>query len=70
MYLDTLSPLRTDVGYGQLGTHGSLGYEGKTVQVKRQRYQHAFSTHPPARLVFNLGRRFSSFRCQMALNAD
>ena len=70
MYLDTLSPLRANVGYGQLGTHGGLGYEGKFVQVKRQRYRHAFSTHPPARLLFNLGGRFSSFCCQVAVNDD
>jgi len=70
MYLDTLSPLRVDVGYGQLGMHGHLGYEGKTVQVKRQHYKHAFSTHPPARLLFNLGRRFSRFCCQVAVNDD
>lgn len=70
MYLDTLSLLRADVGYGQLGRHGSLGYEGKSVQVKRQHYRHALSTHPPARLIFNLGGRFSRFSCQVALNDD
>ena len=70
MYLDTLSPLRADVGYGQLGTQGKLGYESKFVQVKRQRYQHALSSHPPARLIFSLGGHFSSFCCQVALNDD
>ncbi len=61
MYLDTLSPLRADVGYGQVGTRGKLGYEGKSVQVKRQHYQHAFSTHSPALLAFRLRRRFGRF---------
>jgi len=70
MYLDTLAPIRANIGYGQLGTGGSLGYEGKSVQVKRQHYRHAFSTHPPARLIFNLGGRFSRFSCQVALNDD
>ena len=51
MYLDTLPLQRSSVGYGQLGTHGSLGYEGKAVQVRRQHYKHALSTHPPAPLL-------------------
>lgn len=70
MYLDTLPLQRADVGYGQLGTHGSLGYEGKSVQVRRQHYKHALSTHPPAHLTFDLGGRFSHFCCHVALNDD
>lgn len=70
MYLDSLAPLRADVGYGQLGLGGSLGYEGRAVQVKRVPYQHALSSHPPARLLFQLGGRFSRFACQVALNDD
>jgi len=70
MYLDTLPLQRSSVGYGQLGTHGSLGYEGKAVQVRRQHYKHALSTHPPAHLTFNLGGRFALFCCQVALNDD
>ena len=45
MYLDTLPLQQASVGYGQLGTHGSLGYEGKSVQVRRQQYKQALSTH-------------------------
>lgn len=52
MYLDTLPPLRVSIGYGQLGMHGQLGYEGKLVLVKHQYYQHALSVHPPARLHY------------------
>ena len=70
MYLDTLPPQQASVGYGQLGTHGSLGYEGKSVQVRRQHYKHALSTHPPAHLAFNLEGRFARFCCQVALNDD
>jgi len=70
MYLDTLPLQRTSVGYGQLGTHGNLGYEGKSVLVQRKRYRHALSTHPPAHLEFNLGGRFSRFHCQLSLNDD
>ena len=51
MYLDTLPLQYASVGYGQPGTHGSLGYEGKSVQVRRQHYKHALSSHPPARLT-------------------
>jgi predicted O-methyltransferase YrrM len=70
MYLDTLPLQQASVGYGQLGTHGNLGYEGKSVQVQRKHYKHALSTHPPAHLAFNLGGCFSRFYCHLALNDD
>ena len=70
VYLDSFSPLLTQVGYGELGLHGRLGYEHKLVSVRRQSYRHALSTHPPARLLFHLNGRFASFRCQVALNDD
>ena len=49
------------VGYGDLGMYGSLGYEGLPVTVRQQHYAHALSTHPPARLPFDVDRRFASF---------
>jgi NPCBM/NEW2 domain-containing protein len=70
VYLDALSPLLAQVGYGELGLRGHLGYEHKLVSVQRQSYRHALSTHPPARLLFHLNGRFASFRCQVALNDD
>jgi predicted O-methyltransferase YrrM len=70
MYLDSLKPLQIQVGYGELGANGNLGYEGRQVRVGKQHYQHAFSTHPPARLRFHVERRFASFSCQVALNDD
>src|SRR3954469_16351021 len=70
MYLDTLSPVDVQVGYGALGLGGELGYEGKAVSVGRRAYAHALSTHPPARLVFELGGRFEWFRAEVALNDD
>lgn len=70
MFLDSLTPLDVRVGYGALGLGGQLGYEGKAVSVGRRAYTHALSTHPPARLVFDLGGRFEWFRAQVALNDD
>lgn len=70
MYLDTVKLLQMQVGYGDLGMFGSLGYEGRQVTVRQQHYQHAFSTHPPARLRFHVARQFASFTCQVALNDD
>lgn len=70
MFLDALTPKKIDVGYGELGLHGHLGYEGKRVRVGGENYMHAFSTHPPGRLVFHIGRAFSNFACQVALNDD
>lgn len=68
MYLDDFSPLKAQVGYGALGLRGKLGYEGKRVRVAGKLYEHA--RHPPARLLFRLDGRFSSFRCQVAINDD
>jgi hypothetical protein len=70
MYLDSLPLVEAQVGYGELGMHGSLGYEGKTVSVRRQQYPHALSAHAPANLRFQVDRRFSGFSCQIALNDD
>src|SRR5215218_6448164 len=70
MYLDSVKLLQTQVGYGDVGMYGSLGYEGRQVRVGKQDYKHAFSTHPPARLRFHVERRFASFTCQVALNDD
>jgi hypothetical protein len=70
MYLDTISPHQIQVGYGQLGLGGSLGYENKPVVVLAQRYEHALSAHAPARLLFRLGGRYRSFHCHVALNDD
>jgi predicted O-methyltransferase YrrM len=69
-YLESLTLLRSHVGYGELGLHGDLGYEGKAVAVQGRFYPHALSTHAPARLQFSLDGRFSSFRCRVALNDD
>lgn len=69
-YLDTLPLLDAKVGYGALGLHGNLGYEGKYVMVRGQHYSHALSTHPPARLAFQLDRRFTRFSGQVAINDD
>jgi predicted O-methyltransferase YrrM len=70
MYLDSLSLLTTDVGYGGIGLNGDLGYDGRAVSVQGRRYAHAFSTHPPARVVVGLDGRFAGFRCHVAINDD
>jgi len=69
-YLDSLNLTEMQVGFGDLGMHGSLGYEDRSVSVNRQSYKHALSTHPPARLCFQLDDRYASFSCQVALNDD
>jgi predicted O-methyltransferase YrrM len=70
IFLDSVEPLEVRVGYGQLGRKGSLGYEDKRVIVQGHFQPRALSTHPPARLVFELGGRFATFRCRLALNDD
>lgn len=68
--LSDLTPAEYRVGYGDLGTGGSLGYEGKRVTVQDRAWPNALSTHPPARVRFELEGGWRSFRCQVALNGD
>ena len=70
LHLDTLSPSDCSVGYGELGTGGSLGYDQQRVIVGGRRYAHALSTHPPARVTWTLDGSWRSFRCQVTLNDD
>ncbi|HVH12269.1 MAG TPA: NPCBM/NEW2 domain-containing protein, partial [Longimicrobium sp.] len=70
MHLDTLAPDACTVGYGTLGANGRLGYEGKMVTVDGRAWPHALSTHPPARVRWELDGGWSSFRCLVALNGD
>jgi predicted O-methyltransferase YrrM len=68
--LDTLTPVAVQVGYGDFGVRGELGYERKRVSVGGRAVANVLSTHPPARLLYRLGQRCSSFRCHVALNDD
>jgi predicted O-methyltransferase YrrM len=68
--LDTVEPLHARVGWGRVGTGGDLGYDGERVRVGGTHYEHALSTHPPARLLFHLGGAARRFRCRVALNDD
>ena len=68
--LDALDPIICEVGYGQLGRLGELGYEGKLVLVEGRSYASALSTHAPARLVYEVPGGLGTFRCHVALNGD
>src|ERR1051325_6664073 len=70
MYLDSISPVQASVGYGSVGTGGDLGYETRRVRVYDREFDHALSTHAPAQLTYDLGGRYSSFRCRVAINDD
>jgi hypothetical protein len=64
IHLGSTPPLESRVGYGQLGTAGALGYEGKQVSVRGRSYAHALSTHAPAQLLFKIDGRFRTFKSQ------
>jgi len=70
MHLADLSPIQAHVGYGRLGTGGSLGYEGKQISIQGHSYPQALSTHPPARLLYHLGGAATRFRSFVAINDD
>lgn len=70
MYLGSVDPVAAQVGWGALGLDGHLGYEGKPVSVRGQAYARSISTHPPAHVLYNVGGRFATFRCHVAINDD
>jgi hypothetical protein len=69
-YLDAMTVHEAITGWGSLGLHGELGYEGLHVVVRGRPYSHAVSLHPPGHAVFWLGGQFSRLTCQVALNDD
>jgi hypothetical protein len=69
IFLDGLEPLASSVGYGSLGRGGELGYERGHVVVGGRSYEHALSTHPPARLLYHLTGA-ERLRCKVGLNDD
>jgi hypothetical protein len=68
--LDEVKPFHVEVGYGELGRRGWLGYEDAKVVIGGQAVASALSTHPPARLRFALPAGCARLRCQVALNDD
>jgi predicted O-methyltransferase YrrM len=70
MYLDELTIISTETGYGDVGLRGELGYEGKRVSVGSRPLEHAISAHPPARLRFALPGGRLKFSCSVGLNDD
>ena len=68
--LDRLAPTTAQVGYGQLGTGGQLGYEDQRVCVQGSPCTTALSAHAPSRLVFETDGEWRSFAARVALNDD
>jgi predicted O-methyltransferase YrrM len=68
--LGAATPVRWQVGYGELGLRGDLGYEGKRVTIAGRTFSNAISTHPPARVLFHLNGAYTGFHCAAALNDD
>jgi hypothetical protein len=70
LFLEEATLLRAEVGHGELGLRGKLGYEDLPVSVGNKLYQHALSAHAPSAVTFELDGSFASFRCHVALNDD
>lgn len=68
VWLDELTPNMVRVGYGELGKHGVLGYECRSLVIKGVKRTRSLSAHPPSQLRFELDGRFSHFCCEVALN--
>jgi len=48
-FLDDVTAKTSTVGYGKLGLHGDMGYEGLKVKLGGKKYEHAVSMHPSPR---------------------
>jgi NPCBM/NEW2 domain len=70
LFLEEAKLLRAEVGYGELGLRGKLGYEDLSVSVGAKHYEHALSAHAPSAVTFELDGSFASFRCHVALNDE
>jgi SAM-dependent methyltransferase len=68
LYLDDLACEADSVGWGTLGRHGDLGWDGLRVVVEGRTFDHALSAHAPSSLIFDLNEQYDLFRCQVALN--
>jgi len=68
--LDQLEPVDAQVGYGELGRSGRLGYENGSVVVGGEARGCALSSHPPAILRYSVPEGYVRFRCSVALNDD
>ena len=68
--LNELTPISCEVGYGEPGFHGELGYEGKRVEVNGEFRPKSLSTHAPARIMYSLEAACEFFCCEVALNDD
>ena len=69
-WLDDVPPVEAQIAYGTLGTHGALEYEGGAVSVMGRTYEHALSTHGPARVVFELDGTAGGLHAAAAINDD
>lgn len=69
-WLDTLEPHHIQVGYGDLGRHGNLGYENKPVEINGELRSHSLSAHASSKLTYHLRGHYSHFYCQVAINDD
>ena len=70
VYLDSLRPVTTQVGFGNVGMNGSLGYEGKQVEIQGTQPLHSISAHGPSSLVYSLDRQFKRLTTLIAFNDD
>ena len=75
MFLDQLNPVNAHVGFGMLGRHGALGFEGRCVSVLGQRHVHSLGMHPPAygnaQVAFRLPpRNWTALSAAVAINDD
>jgi hypothetical protein len=64
--------LKSSVGFGSLGLHGNMGFEGRCVTVGGQRHYRSLGLHPPyhrsAWVEAKLGKRFHRLQAKVAVN--
>lgn len=73
-FLADLPEVEAQVGFGQFGKKGALGFANKSITVKGAPSPNGLSMHPPrdgsARVVYALGKKYRSFTATAAINDD
>jgi hypothetical protein len=72
VYLADLSEREPNVGHGQFGKKGNLGYDNARIKVNGAESPNGLSMHPPgdgaARVHYQLGKQYQSFKAKAAID--
>lgn len=68
VWLDELRMDSAQVGYGEVGFRGKLGYEDGWVTIHDELFDHSISTHGTSQVAYTLPESAIEFRSRVAIN--